>query len=177
MPSINIGAVVGVVALLFVVLYGMGVFDTTANSNRYVAGACDISEANIGSLVSLTGTGALGNGLYDSLQSPVGTFYQVPANYELSICQLMVNNIPDAAKDLLHLHVGYGDEGVSAVAGPPAGVVVMAHLPANQAVEEGIVYFDTVIGPFPEGTYPFVQYTPGDDWEAFALGVERKVSD
>lgn len=177
MPRSAVAAFIATAVILVVLLFGLGAFDTDARETRFVAGACDIPEQNVGEAVSLTCAGAITDGNFESLQAPEGTFFEVPDGKELRICQLMVNNRPGAGNALRHLHIGYGDDAASDVAGAPANAVEIAHLPATEAAAEGVFEFSTLIGVIPAGKFPFVTYTPGGDWEVFAVGVLTDVAD
>ncbi len=177
MPRNAVGAFIGVAVLIFVMAFAVGAFDPDARETRFVAGACDIPAQNVGEAVSLTVSGAISDGNYESFQVPEGTFFEVPANKELRICQIFVNDRPGPGNVLRHLHIGYGDDGVIDAAGAPTNPVELAHLPANEAQVEGIFEFATLIGVIPAGKFPFVTYMPGGDWEVFAVGVLSDVTD
>ena len=175
MPRNAVGAFIGAAVIIFVMAFAVGALDTDANETRFTPGACDIPEQNRDSAVSLTTSHAIGTDLYDSWQVPFGTFYQVPANSELRICQLLVNNAPAVTHALLHLAVGYGDTAASATSTVPLNAVEIAHLPATEASSNGVYEFNTLLGVIPAGKYPFVTYSPKADWEAFAVGVVSQV--
>lgn len=109
----------------------------------------DVSETV--ALVSSASPIAAGN--YDSLDSPRGTDYQVPAGQTLYIAQLLGAPHTTAALDTT-LSIGYGDTAVADSTSAPDALVIVFSTTYRAA--DGPPLPVEVFVPVPAGKYPFV---------------------
>ena len=153
--------------LMFAVLY---VPDIQPLITRQADGTITLGSAEIPSsararIVALIATdaGGITDGNYDTLQSPVGTNYAVPAAVTLFITGLTVG----AGAAGVVVELGYGDDAVNDSASAPSAAVVLYEqtLGAAQALAELDVF-----GQVPAGKLPYMRVTGAGAWRAMANG-------
>lgn len=172
MPRNAVGAFIGAAVIIVVMLFAVGAFDTQARSSRIMSGGCDVPDQNIADLVSLTTESNVPNGYYDSLDSPSGTPYTVPARHDFILCHL--ESVSTSATSTV-VQIGYADSAVSATSTAPATPVTLANV-ASPAVDERL-NVSTYLGTVPAGKVPWVRHTPSVAWSAHVVGVLRRVED
>ena len=93
--------------------------------------------------------------LFDTLEQPLGTDYQVPADKVFYITCVIYH--ADTAKTIIR--VGYGDDAVAASAVPPTNPVYVSPF-YNAAVVDVHCCMNTFL-EIPAGKYPFIECQVG----------------
>jgi hypothetical protein len=93
--------------------------------------------------------------LFDTLQQPLGTDYQVPPATVFYITALIFH--ADTAKTLIH--IGYGDDAVNASAVPPTNPVYVS--PFYNAAVVDVHNHHECFYEIPAGKYPFIECLVG----------------
>lgn len=136
---------VGIVLVLLIVGFA------ATQQGKYQAGGVEVHSSNdIVALTSSTNTVDAGN--YDTLESPRGTDYQVPAGTTFVVTLLTASGTGD---------IGYGDDAVSDSASPPTNAVTVCTF-----IGSGEVWC-----PIPSDKFPFVRVDTAG--AVSAVGVER----
>jgi len=102
---------------------------------------------------SLSGESA--KDLYQTLQKPVGTNYQIPADVTFFMGSVQYNSDTVKAK----FEIGYGDDEVNGSAVPPTNAITLiSGIPVETA---DLNYDKSIFILIPEGKYPFVHAVDG----------------